>query len=146
MKKFTAILCLIAMLSGMASCGKDTSTEMTPDTVDTAAESVEESTELEETRMTSGLPADFDLGGKRIRVLQFHSDADVLPIDVTEMTGDTLNDAIYTANQNVMERLNCIYDFIDNEDIETTKLENTYAAGEDAYEGDNETTGADDGV
>ena len=78
MKKFTAILCLIAMLFGMASCGKDTSTEMTPDTVDTAAESVEESTELEETRITSGLPADFDLGGKRIRVLQFHSDADVL--------------------------------------------------------------------
>lgn len=135
MKRITASLCLIALLLGLASCGKEASKEPeTNGTPETSTTPVEESTETEDTRLTSGLPDDFDLGGKSIRVLQFHSDADILPIDVAEMTGDTLNDAIYTANQSVMDKLNCVYDFIDNEDIETTKLENTYAAGEDAYD------------
>ena len=135
MKRITASLCLIALLLGLASCSKEAPKESeTNGTTETLTTPVEESTETEDTRLTSGLPADFDLGGKSIRVLQFHSDADILPIDVAEMTGDTLNDAIYTANQSVMDKLNCVYDFIDNEDIETTKLENTYAAGEDAYD------------
>ena len=135
MKRITASLCLIALLLGLASCSKEAPKESeTNGTTETLTTPVEESTETEDTRLTSGLPADFDLGGKSIRVLQFHSDADILPIDVAEITGDTLNDAIYTANQSVMDKLNCVYDFIDNEDIETTKLENTYAAGEDAYD------------
>ena len=134
MKRITASLCLIALLLGLASCGKDAPKETTTDTPETSTAPVEEVTEPEDTRLTSGLPAELDLGGKSVRVLQFHSDADVLPVDIEEMTGDTLNDAIFTANQSVMEKLNCVYDFIDNEDIETTKLDNTYAAGEDAYD------------
>ncbi len=134
MKRITASLCLIALLLGLSSCGKDAPKEPTSDAPETSTAPVEEVTEPEDTRVTSGLPDDLDLGGKSVRVLQFHSDADVLPVDIEEMTGDTLNDAIFTANQSVMEKLNCVYDFIDNEDIETTKLDNTYAAGEDAYD------------
>lgn len=130
----TAVLLLVSL----ASCaGK------TPDTLPSSADgenvpaddvqnaAVPE--EEEEERLSSSVPADLDLGGMEIRALCFAA-REGFTVAAEELNGETLNDAIYTANRQTEEELNFSYRFLENGGIETTDLENAFAAGDDSWE------------
>ena len=132
MKRTTSILCIMAILLSAVSCAGKPSLETV---LDTSPESVTDMAEtvLEETTLDSGIPETFVLDGREVPILEFR-EASNLSVDLSETTGDTMNDAIFSAHQAVMERLQCSFAFIDNGGIETGKLEKTYAAGEDSYD------------
>ncbi len=137
MKRTISILCLLALLLEMAACSANnpsdnTSTEATSSEV-TESENAESETEETEPLFTTGVPESYNMSGRDVPILQF-SESSNMQVNISELTGDALNDAIFTAHQSVMERLDCSFSFIDNGDIETAKIENAYAAGEDAYD------------
>ena len=136
MKRILSILCLAALLLQMTACSSNEPEETTAKTETVSSETTEtETEEPEETapQLKTNVPEAYDMSGREVPILQF-AEATILSIDISEFTGDSLNDAIYQAHQNVMDRLKCTLTFIDNENIETTKIDNAYAAGEDAYD------------
>ena len=131
MKRTTSILCILAILLSAASCAGKSSVETVPDLSPKAVTDTVE-TVTENTVQESGVLETFVLDGRDVPILEFKEPTN-LSVDLSESTGDTMNDAIFLAHQAVMERLQCNLAFIDNGGIETGKLETTYAAGEDAY-------------
>ena len=106
MKKLTTILLLCAMLLSMAACGNEaketTANETTADTTAVADNTETESeTELTRENTPDDLPErNFD--GKNFKVLAEESTHGHLQVD--EMTGDAVDDAIYNRNSKVSER------------------------------------------
>lgn len=135
MKRIISILCLLALLLQMAACSENNQKEETSANTETSASAAETETDAVETEpmLTTNVPESYDIEGRDIPILQFEESSN-LKVDISELTGDALNDAIFTSHQAVMERLNCNFTFISNEGIETTKIENAYSAGEDAYD------------
>lgn len=120
------LLLLGQILSGCGTTeGNETETEATTDTF------VE--TEPEETRLPCTIPADGQLDGKTIRMLQFTFVTN-FNISVEEQTGEIFQDAVYYANAQVMDDLDCTFEQIDNDGDETTHLQTAYTAGEDIYD------------
>ncbi len=100
-----------------------------------AAEDVpaEEETEAD-ARLECKVPADVDLGGETLGVLSFRDASNNYHISATETTGELLNDAVFAANQLVMEELNFAFDFIDNGSVDPMNLQNAVAAGDEVYD------------
>lgn len=106
--KLTALLLCFtiatsALLSCMSSEPVSTSSTDAPAIIETAFP------EDETTVPTDGLP-EVDMNGFTLSIL--HNSADTISwakvtLDVTEHTGDILNDAIYLRNQELSERFNC---------------------------------------
>ncbi len=105
-KKLTTMLLLIAMLLPLASCG-GTTEETTGTSETTATETVAET----ETELTTELP-DTDWGGQVFTGLgldhQKYDQFDNFEIDVEELNGEVVNDAIYNRNLTLEQRYNVV--------------------------------------
>ena len=101
MKKTLALLLAFLMAgSVLAGCGGTAETETTAETTETAAADVTEETETE---VSDDLP-EADYEGYNFRIL---CDNEYIRfVHVTESTGEAINDAVFDANANVMERFN----------------------------------------
>lgn len=138
-KKLTALLlCGLLLAPNFIGCsekgteesadpasGAAAISELTPDAPETEAPSEE--------RLTCSVPGDLKLGGQSVRILHF-ADQQTFNINVEELTGELLNDAVLNSNQKVMDDLDCVFVHNENGGIEPTKLTNAYKAGDDIYE------------
>ena len=102
-------LAVLLCLSALVSCGTDGSTPAVTD--DTAADTVVTTAETEP-EITSGNPADLDLGGETIH-LWYTTGWDSYTDIAGAQSGDVLDDAVYAQNLAVQEKLNCVIDFQD---------------------------------
>ena len=140
MKKRTLalLLTLLMIAPSVIACSESTTNapeETQPSAETPAAEEVTAEEEPEaDARLECSVPADVNLGGEAIGILSFRDDAVNTYISVTETTGELFNDAMFSANQTVMEELNCTFDFIDNGNIEPGNLQNAVAAGDEVYD------------
>lgn len=139
LKKLTALLlCALMLTSSFAACsekgtnapadpasGTAQTSELTPDAPETEAP--------EEEVLTCSVPEDVKLGGQSVRILHF-SDQQTFNINVEELTGELLNDAVLNSNQKVMDDLDCVFVHNENGGIEPNKLTNAFKAGDDIYE------------
>ena len=137
MKKLTTILLLCAMLLSMAACGNETkettANETTADTAEADNTETESETELTRENTPDDLP-EKDFGGKNFTILAESGAPGYLQID--ELTGDSVDDAIYNRNQKVQDRFNAKCNFIDGSDYETMSatINNAVISGETLYD------------
>ena len=137
MKKFTTILLLCAMLLSLAACGNEvgesTDTESTADTAAADDTETESETELTRENTPDDLP-EKDFGGKNFTILAESGALGYLQVD--ELTGDSVDDAIYNRNQKVQDRFNAKCNFIDGSDYETMSatINNAVISGETLYD------------
>ena len=136
-KKNILSLLLAALLLGssLTACG-DAAEETVAN--DTTVDTTTQTEETEETGYPLGLPEDLDYGGSAITVLGWQHYEDV-EFDAEEMTGETVNDAIYKRNALVADRLNVSLTFLeengragDNNWMNLVRNANT--AGDAAYD------------
>ena len=139
MKKLTALLlCALMLAPSFAACSEKganesadpaSGTAQTSELTPAAAETEAEAEEL----LTCSVPEDLKLGGQSVRILHF-TDQQTFNINVEELTGELLNDAVLNSNQKVMDDLDCVFVHNENGGIEPTKLTSAYKAGDDIYE------------
>ncbi len=123
-KKWTAALLLAAMLTSLAACG-EAATETTASTDTAATEAVET-----EPAFDDGLP-EKDFEG-RVFTSLIPSWTSYLMM-AEELTGETLNDALYNRDIAVEGRFNV--DIVSHvTDSSTDEIKNTAAAGDDLYQ------------
>ncbi len=124
MKKLPLFLAALLAAAPLTACGSDAST-------DTTADSVAGDTTPAETAEHSGVPAGTDLGEETINIWYTTKAASVAEtfVDIAgELTGETLDDAIFNANRAVEGRLNCKLNYFNsgvstsNTGAEVTKL------------------------
>ena len=138
-KKTTALLLLLAMISGMAAgCGE--TVQETETTAETAA--VETEAVPAETELTTALPSDLDLAGASVTIHARGDDDSFLEVYTEELNGDVLNDAVYNRNAAVEELLNV--DIIGyrgggwqsyySGDSDVPKIKASIASGDNAYQ------------
>ncbi|MBQ8640717.1 MAG: extracellular solute-binding protein [Clostridia bacterium] len=136
MKK-NRLSCLFLALLMLASCGAPAADETTADTsADTAAaetETVAETDSLEARQAVTDDLGEHDFGGEDYRMLiqerwlGYHQ--------VEELTGDVLNDAIYTRNSTVEERFNVNLTMIGEAyDVQMQSIKNAVISGNDEYD------------
>ncbi len=137
MKKLTTILLLIAMLLPLASCasgGKSESETTSNVSAETDTAVSEDTAETETTRENyeDGLP-EKDFGGKTFTVLGYDFTYDYLYAE--DLTGDSVNDALYNRNIKVADRFGIKIDIITGGEYTnvTSLCNNSVAAGEDLY-------------
>ena len=100
---FAALLCASSLIS--CSGGEtETTAETTADTA--AVETEAETDSLEARKLVDDGLADKDFGGEDVRMLYQERYAEFQYVE--EMTGDTLDDAVYNRNMNVEERFNAV--------------------------------------
>ena len=131
MKKITALLLVVLMLAQLASCGSGTNDakDTTPTGETTGTESTADSeTETEE---VPDLP-EKDYGGQVLHMVTEENYERF--IYAAEITGESVNDALYTARTNVEERFNVsiLNDIVVPEGARTI-TDNTVKSGEDAF-------------
>lgn len=135
-KKTVSLLILFAMLSAsvMTSCG-DTAgsgTETSVSPTDNGGEAISEDTMFEK----DSLPADLNFGGKEVNILWWEENREF----VEEQTGEVVDDALYTRDRNVEERLNVKLNNIPMSYTWNTRQEylgaikNSVMAGDNAYD------------
>ncbi len=143
MKRKHSIACLLLVLllaaQTLASCGSSETPETTPDT--TPTETMETETETIDPNKDS-LPEGLDYEGYDFRVLTYengnlgHAGGWSGYFDINETTGEVLNDAAFTRNAEVEERLNIGLTCIEQGQTGDV-MQNLYTsvmAGEDAYD------------
>ena len=112
-QKFCVLLALLMLLtSGCAQTADeaDASDASSAESDGIASEIVEE--EAEVTRVEDDLP-EKDLGGWTMRILSHHdSISDESTIYASELTGETVNDALYNRDATLKERFNCDFTVI----------------------------------
>lgn len=102
-KRVLAMLLAMMMLGSLASCAS----EDTAETKDAAGETAAVGNEAE-TEPAWQFP-DVDYGGAEYRILNFDQLWNMyIHMDITEQTGDILDDAVYDRNRKVEEKLNCV--------------------------------------
>ncbi len=137
--RLTAILLSLLMLTpAFAACSEsgtnpEPSQQNSSGGTDTPVISEAAETEAAEEHIACDVPADLDLGGESVRFLHFH-DQQTYNINVEELNGELLNDAVFASNQKVMEDLNCEFVHNGNGGIEPTNVSNAVKAGDDIYE------------
>jgi predicted small lipoprotein YifL len=129
MKKVICILLIITILFSLAACMQE-STE-NPVTLDSVDVSLNTETETE---VSDNLP-EFNFDGKDFTLLisieEFWGDS----VHITEMTGDSLDDARYTTVLNTEERFNVkITEIIKPFDTVNNTMRKLIAAGDDSYD------------
>ena len=111
-KKLSLLLCLVMLLSALASCadgGNDDGTQSSTDSAaaggetETAAEETEAETEAPKAETTLTIT---DFGERDYRMISTNQDNRQVDINATELTGSTLNDLVYNRNIRVMELYN----------------------------------------
>ena len=108
-KPCTTALAVLLCLGALVSCGTEGSTPAVTD--DTAADTVVTTAETEP-EITSGNPADLDLGGETIHL--WYTTGWISYTDIAgAQSGEVLDDAVYAQNLAVQEKLNCVIDFQD---------------------------------
>ena len=138
-KKLTALLLCMSMLapsfSGCSEQGTGEATEPSATTGNEAEQTVPgaDTEAAEEERLVCSVPGDLDMGGASVRFLHF-ADQQTFNINVEEMTGELLNDAVLSSNQRVMDDLNCVFVHNENGGIEPTTLTTSFKAGDDIIE------------
>ena len=107
MKSKQMVSLLLAALLTCGSCmtGCGDATEETAPAVESPEAAVPEETEPEDPWLDD-LPDTMDLNGRTMRFLVRTEDFAANEIAVDEMTGEIINDAVFTRNSNVFERLN----------------------------------------
>lgn len=135
MKNRILAVLLAAMLTSpmLFSCAGGTETETTADTTSTTT-----NTNTTETEEDWQYP-DKDFEGGEYRVLNLESLWDMyIHMDAEELTGETLNDAVYNRNRKIEDKLNCvIYEKKITESTLTLlsdETKKTVTAGTDEYE------------
>lgn len=133
MKRFSALLLVVLMLAQLASCGGGTndSQETTGETADSVVTSdTETETELE-TEIKPNLP-EKDYGGQVLHIVT-ETDFEKF-IYAAELTGEAVNDALYTARTNVEEQFNVsiLNDLVVPEGARDI-TDSTIKSGEDAF-------------
>lgn len=103
MRKITALLLVVLMLAQLASCGSGTNEDATTPS-DTTNTDIAANTETEtETEAKPNLP-EKDYGGQVLHMVTEENYERF--IYAAEITGESVNDALYTARTNVEERFN----------------------------------------
>ncbi len=127
---FAALLCASSLIS--CSGGEtETTAETTADTA--AVETEAETDSLEARKLVDDGLADKDFGGEDFRMLYQERYAEFQYVE--EMTGDTLDDAVYNRNMNVEERFNAvIVHNVGAEEQLAMDIKNSVLAGNDEYD------------
>lgn len=136
MKQNRTLALLLAMLLATAgclhSCGStETETEKTPETT------LQTETETEDPHLDD-LPETMDLGGRTMRFLVQTEEYASNEILVEELTGEVINDAVFTRNSNLSQRLNVSIEqdltTTGSYDTATRRLSNLVTAGSDDFD------------
>lgn len=105
------LLCLVSAF--LVSCSGNEEETVAPESGSTPVESTETQPEEKEdegngrSEVKDSLPDSLDFSGSEVRVFSRGGDTDTLmEFDAEEMTGDVVNDAVYSRNLAVQERLN----------------------------------------
>ncbi len=136
MKKLISALTALLVLASAASCGSgaDGKPEVTAARTENAAAQVTEA-ETTDPHLDS-LPADIDLGGMDIRMFGGVEQVNENELSVEEMNGEVINDAIFTRQLSVEQRLNVKIKpniFVQGGDASGT-LKKTVKAGSDEFD------------
>ena len=114
--KYTALILSILQLTPVIASCSNAADETT--VTETSTESNQaDSTENDDSDMKSGVPDDLDLGGETINIWYTtapYSEVETFIDLAGELTGETLDDAIFNANRTVEERLNCTLNYFDS--------------------------------
>ena len=109
-QRFTSGMAMLLCLCALVSCGADA--DITAADTTGAAVEAEETTAVTEPEITSGNPADLDLGGETIHL--WYTTGWPSYTDIAgEQSGEVLDDAVFAQNLAVQEKLNCVIDFQD---------------------------------
>lgn len=137
-----AMLC-ISMTTACGAGDPETPAAVTSAPVsETAAPETVEETEAGRAAAKDSLPSDLDLGGRTIRLLTRRGDPDCkLEFDVTEQTGDIVEDAVYKRNITVSEKYNFNLQLVGGEDaphasgtVVNEALQSSVLAGSNDYD------------
>lgn len=130
---FTVIL----ICAFLVSCGKSSDTIVTNKTTSNDSGTVKQKEEL--MFEADSLPVDLNFGGETVTVLYREEETGEFIMD--SQTGDVVDDAVYTSNHNVMERLNIEIAIVKkkgNTETDRTAFINyvndTVIAGDDAFQ------------
>ena len=136
-KHVTAGILLASLLLSLCTvgCGGDTET---PAVTDTASNGTETEAQTEPLWLDS-LPQDLDLGGETVIIRCRGNDGNILEIAPENEIGDVLNDAVFSRNRDVEERLNVDIVLSPGEGWESyskeiTTLRASVAAGDNAWQ------------
>ena len=116
-KRILTILLAGLLAAGLVSCSSggtneetasaDTAGQISADTAEEPVEIPEEPKGNGRSEVKDSLPETMDFGGTEVRVFSRGGDKDTLmEFSAEEMTGDVVNDAVFTRNLAVQERLN----------------------------------------
>lgn len=133
-KHILTLLIIALILPTIASCGtgKETLDTTPSDTVDTTVETEPETDALEARLTVSDNLPDADFGGQTFAII---GDDGFDYILADEMTGEVVNDAIYTRNNNVCERFNVnIACEAYSETVFTNQAKNLVLSGDDSFQ------------
>lgn len=126
---------LLASLSTTACGGDNTGADTTAltDTSDTTA------TEIDDGYLSDNLPDDLDLGGAIVTIHVRGNDNTMMEVDTDAEDGEVLNDAIYSRNRRIEERLNASIALYNGEgwanyNSEITKIRASISAGDNAWQ------------
>ena len=129
MKK-ALVLLLIASVLFSASCGETAD----PDAVDTPETMTDAEETTAEPEIMPDLP-DADYGGAEFTMCMRISDGYALDFDVKELTGDTIDDAVFNRNSKVAEQFNIKFVFVrDNDNFGLDSARKSVFAGDSTYD------------
>ncbi|MCR5262532.1 MAG: hypothetical protein K6D94_01555 [Clostridiales bacterium] len=127
-KTLIPILLIILMLA--AACG-ETSGNSAAETTAARVDAEETTTEPE---IAADLP-DADYGGADFTMCMRIADGYALDFDVKELTGDTIDDAVFERNSRVAEQFNIKFVFVrDNDNFGLDSARKTVYAGDSTYD------------
>ena len=134
-KRIISLLLVLIMLApSVVSCSESSVETSGGEVSDTSADTENTVQDVLETenRLACLVPDDMKLGGESVGILT----SDVYPhgINVDEINGDLLNDAMFEANAKVMKYLECTFDFIENGSSGNAKLVQAITAGDEVYD------------
>lgn len=132
MKKWTWLVLLSMLLTCAASCSQSSGKETTGETAPTQSTETESATETE-TEISDDLP-DVTFDGQEFRTYTRDccEGVHINGLYIEELTGDVVNDAVYSRNLTVEERFNVkITEPITGADGDCTALNTAVSAGDD---------------
>ena len=132
MKRIISALLLVSMLI-LASCAGDSGSKPDPAANDTSAQTTE-TTETVSTEPESYVPEDLDFDGRKVTLLGYDNVFEAY-VMASDLTGDSLNDALYERYQRVGSQLNVTFDFVkETSGGIVDKINATVLAGDDVYQ------------
>lgn len=136
LRKISALLVLIMVMSFIIACSDSKDNTPSATTTSAATDDIDETTEA---TYTLDLP-DVDMEGKVFTFLTTNWPGEdvwtMKEITIEDLNGNAVNDAMYVRNSNVQERLNCVineYNIPSNNDA-VTALRKSIQAGDNEYD------------